>query len=159
MSNQRQRLFGLAPLIFVAAPVVLVATAARWAPMLSASVPPPVAVRAVPTHPLFVGILLSADQQHRVDSIRAAFGAQARAIVDEFRPSVAASHAARAHHDTVAMNRIAAGVASGKAKLAALLVQERTELRAVLSPAQQPVFDKNREALEEREARGRKGMH
>jgi hypothetical protein len=132
--------------------------AARWSPTLPASVPPPVEVSAAPGHPLFVGILLSADQQHRVDSIRAAFGAQAKAVVDQFHPSLTASHAARAHHDTVAMNRVAVDVAGGKARLAALLLKERTELRAVLSPAQQPVFDKNREALEEREARGRKGM-
>ena len=70
---------------------------------------------------LFNGITLTSQQQATVDSIENAYAPRMRAL---FTPGERPDSTARAH-------------------MAALREQENTELRAVLTPAQQAVFDKN----------------
>lgn len=70
---------------------------------------------------LLNGITLTADQQARVDSIQAKYGPQMRA---PFTPGTPPDSAARA-------------------RMSALRTSEDGEIRAVLTPEQQKVFDKN----------------
>jgi Spy/CpxP family protein refolding chaperone len=143
-------------LVVVAAPLGTVATAAARSRRTVESAPP-IGPRTLPplNHPLFESIVLAPDQRKSVDSIRAAFSVEAHEILVTLAPSLAQSREARARHDTLAMKRAVEDAAPQRAKLSDLLTRERMALRAVLSPEQQTVFDRNLAALTAREAKAR----
>jgi Spy/CpxP family protein refolding chaperone len=153
MSHQKSRGHVLR-LLIAAIPLGIGATAAtRFATPVVRPGP------AVPlVHPLFEKIVLSPDQRFRIDSIRAAFGAEAHAMLQTVGPSMAALGEARARHDTAEIRRAMEAAAPQREKVNALLTRERTSLREVLTSEQQSVFDRNLTALSAREAKGRAGL-
>jgi Spy/CpxP family protein refolding chaperone len=80
---------------------------------------------------LFNGITLSADQKAQVDSIEQAYRAKMPAMTRGQRPDAEAMQSRRE-----------------------LATKERADLRAVLTPDQQTIFDKNAESMRQRGRRG-----
>lgn len=90
---------------------------------------------------------LTADQQARMKAIRAKYAPQMKAARDAARPDFEAMRSARAKGDTAAMtvasNKLRATMApTEKARQA-----QMSELRAVLTPAQQQTMDADRATM------------
>ncbi len=95
-------------------------------------------------HPLFAHLTLSPGQDAALAAIRARYRILARTVSeDSLRVAHAAHAAAQTARDAAGIAKASARAARHRDRLAALLAAERSEFRAVLTPAQQAVFDAN----------------
>jgi Spy/CpxP family protein refolding chaperone len=99
---------------------------------------------------------LSADQQARIKAIHTKYGSQMKAARGTSKPDLDAMKAARANHDTAAMRAARAKLRADMGPSMNVRKQEMTEMRSVLTPAQQQKFDAQRAQMKAK-AKGAKG--
>jgi Spy/CpxP family protein refolding chaperone len=112
---------------------------------------------------LFRGVNLTDAQKAQVTAIRERYQPQLNALRDSARPAFEEARAARERGDTLAARRAWAKTADTRQRMAELMQRQAGEVRAILTPDQQQVFDKNVAAMRDRVrdhmADGRHGGH
>lgn len=84
---------------------------------------------------------LTSTQQAQVEAIHAKYEPQIKAARESLRPQMQAARAARAKGDTTAARADRANMSTAMAPMRKIHDQERAEIRAILTPAQQQKFD------------------
>lgn len=91
----------------------------------------------------FAKLNLTDAQKSQIKAIHQKYQPQAKPLIESMRPAMDNARAARQRGDTAAARTAFNGTADARTKLQALREQERTEIRAVLTPEQQKTFDAN----------------
>lgn len=108
---------------------------------------------------LFRGIQLTSVQQTRLRATRGRYQQERERLRASMRPALEQARAARQRGDTAAARAALQGTASQRTQLLALRERELSELRAVLTPAQQSTLDANAAALRKRRGERGRGEH
>jgi periplasmic protein CpxP/Spy len=104
------------------------------------------------------GIELTDAQRTQVTAIQKKYQDQFKAMRDSAKPAPTAARDARQSGDTAAARAAFSRMQARRARMEQLMTQQRTEIRAVLTAAQQKTFDQNLAAMQEhRERRGSRG--
>lgn len=98
------------------------------------------------------GITLSDAEKTKVKAIHAKYAAEAKTLRESLRPALQEIRAARQARDTAAVKAALAKTTGEREKLWAMMERERAEIRSVLTPENQKVFDANAKTLEQRRA-------
>ena len=98
------------------------------------------------------GITLSYAEKTKVKAIHAKYAAEAKTLRESLRPALQEIRAARQARDTAAVKAALAKTTGEREKLWAMMERERAEIRSVLTPENQKVFDANAKTLEQRRA-------
>ena len=110
---------------------------------------------------LFRGIDLTQAQRDQMKTVNEKYRAQFQTIRESLKPELNAAHEARQRGDTVAARAAFERTKPARDQMQALMQQQRTELRGVLTPEQQKTFDSNvaqmKERMEKRGDRAEKG--
>ena len=101
---------------------------------------------------LFKGITLSDVEKANVKSVRSQYAAQTKALREQFKPQMQAARDARQRGDSAALKDLWQRSADQREQAKQLLVAERNDLRAALTPANRVKFDANVAAFEKRVA-------
>jgi Spy/CpxP family protein refolding chaperone len=104
----------------------------------------------------FRGVKLTDAQKTQMKAIHQKYAPQYKPLVESMKPAMTDARTARQRGDTAAARAALAGTADTRAKLEALRVQERNEVRAILTADQQKTFDTN---LAQQKERGRGRGH
>jgi protein CpxP len=109
---------------------------------------------------LFRGIELTQAQRDQMKTINEKYRAQFQTIRESLKPDLKAAHDARQRGDTVAARAAFERTKPARDRMEALMQQQRTEVRGLLTAEQQQTFDSNvarmKERMDKREE-GRKG--
>jgi Spy/CpxP family protein refolding chaperone len=92
---------------------------------------------------LFKDITLTADQQTKVKAIADKYRTQRQPLAQSMKPAMTEVRDARQRGDTVAARAAFDRTADTRSKLTALRQQQLSEVRGVLTAAQQTTFDRN----------------
>jgi len=104
---------------------------------------------------LFRGIDLTQAQRDQMKTINEKYRAQFQTIRESLKPDLKAAHDARQRGDTVAARAAFERTKPARDRMQALMQQQRTEVRGVLTAEQQKTFDSNVARMKERmEKRG-----
>lgn len=104
---------------------------------------------------LFRGIELTQAQRDQLKTVNEKYHAQFQTIRESLKPDLKAAQEARQRGDTVAARAAFDRTKSARDRMQALMQQQRTELRGVLTSDQQKTFDSNVAQMKERmEKRG-----
>lgn len=107
---------------------------------------------------MFKDITLTADQQTRIKAIGDKYRPQRESLAEAMRPAMNEARDARQRGDSAAAKAAIARTADNRTKLAALRDQQMSEIRSVLTAAQQTTFDRNvsqmKEKMEQHRGRG-----
>ena len=110
---------------------------------------------------LFRGIELTQAQRDQMKTVNEKYRAQFQTIRESLKPDLNAAHEARQRGDTVAARAAFERTKPARDQMQALMQQQRTELRGVLTAEQQKTFDSNvaqmKERMEKRGDRAEKG--
>lgn len=98
------------------------------------------------------GITLSDAEKTQVKAIHTKYNAEAKTLRESLRPALQEIRAARQARDTAAVKAALAKTTGEREKLWAMMERERAEIRSVLTPENQKVFDANAKTLEQRRA-------
>ena len=104
---------------------------------------------------LFKGIDLSSAQRAQVDSIRSRYRSESKSLREQMGPATKENRAARQSGDSAKIREGRQNTSASRDKMMALRKQEIGEIRGVLTPQQQPTFDKNVTAVQHRMREGR----
>jgi Spy/CpxP family protein refolding chaperone len=111
----------------------------------------------------FRGIELTQAQRDQMKTVNEKYRAQFQTIRESLKPDLQAAREARQRGDTVAARAAFERTKAGREKVQALMQQQRTEIRGLLTAEQQQTFDKNvaqmKDRMEKRagERKGRRG--
>lgn len=104
------------------------------------------------------GIELTDAQRTQITAIQKKYREQFKAMRDSTKRAPDVARDARQPRDTAAARAAFSRQQARHARMEQLMTQQRNELRAVLTAAQQKTFDQNLSAMQERrEQRGRRG--
>jgi protein CpxP len=108
---------------------------------------------------LFRGIELTQAQRDQMKTVNEKYRTQFKALHESVKPEMQAAREARQRGDTAAARAAWERTSVTREKALALHEQQRTEIRALLTAEQRPVFDKNALEMKERmeKHRGRRG--
>lgn len=107
---------------------------------------------------LLKGITLSDAEKGNVKAVQSKYASQMKALREQFKPQMQATRDARQRGDTAALRELWQKSAGEREQTKQLMLAERADLRAALTPANQTTFDANVAALDKRvAARGAKG--
>jgi Spy/CpxP family protein refolding chaperone len=107
---------------------------------------------------LFRNIDLTQAQRDQLKTVNEKYRTQYQSIRESLKPDIKAAHEARQRGDTVAARAAVERTKTGREKMQALMQQQRTEVRALLTAEQQKTFDANVQQVKERvERRGGDG--
>ena len=106
---------------------------------------------------LFRNIDLTQAQRDQMKTVNEKYRTQYQAIRESLKPVLKAAQEARQRGDTVAARAAFERTKTGREKMQALMQQQRTEVRALLTPEQQKTFDTNVQQLKERAGDRAKG--
>lgn len=101
---------------------------------------------------LFTGITLSDAEKANIKNVQAKYAPQMKALREQAKPQLQAAREAHQRGDTAALKAMWEKSAAQREQVKQLLVAERNDLRAALTPANQTKFDANVAALEKRVA-------
>ena len=107
---------------------------------------------------LFRGIDLTQAQRDQMKTINEKYRAQFQTIRESLKPDLKAAHDARQRGDTVAARAAFERTKPARDRMQALMQQQRTEVRGLLTAAQQQTFDTNVARMKERMEKG-EGRH
>ena len=102
---------------------------------------------------LFEGITLSSSEKANIKAVHAKYAAQMKSLRDQSKPQLEAARAARQRGDTAAFKQMWKQTAAQRQQTRKLMEQERADLRAALTPANQTRFDANVAKLQQRMAK------
>lgn len=104
---------------------------------------------------IFHGIDLTQAQRDQIKTVNEKYRAQFKTIRESLKPDLKAAHDARQRGDTVAARAAFERTKTVRDQMEALMQQQRTEVRALLTAEQQKTFDSNIAQMKERmERRG-----
>jgi len=101
---------------------------------------------------LFKGITLSDAEKANLKAVRTKYASQQKALREQFKPQMQAARDARQRGDTAALKALWEKSAGQREQTKQLMLAERNELRAGLTPANQATFDANVAAMQKRVA-------
>ena len=101
---------------------------------------------------LFKGITLSDAEKANIKTVHQKYAAQMKSLREQFKPQMDAARQARQRGDTAALKATWEQSAAQREQAKKLLVAERNDLRAALTPENQVKFDANVKQLEQRVA-------
>ena len=101
---------------------------------------------------LFKGITLSDAEKANIKTVHQKYVAQMKSLREQFKPQMDAARQARQRGDTAALKAMWEQSAAQREQAKKLLVAERNDLRAALTPENQVKFDANVKQLEQRVA-------
>ena len=107
---------------------------------------------------LFRDIDLTQAQRDQMKTVNEKYRPQFESIRESLKPDLKAAHDARQRGDTVAARAAFERTKAGREKMQSLMQQQRTEVRGLLTAAQQQTFDKNVAQMKERMEK-RDGAH
>jgi Spy/CpxP family protein refolding chaperone len=99
---------------------------------------------------LFRGIDLTQAQHDQMKPVNEKYQAQFQTLRESLAPDLKAAKEARQRGDTVAARAAWERTNAGRERMRTLMEQQRTEVRALLTPEQQQTFDKNAQQMHER---------
>jgi periplasmic protein CpxP/Spy len=105
---------------------------------------------------LFRGIELTQAQRDQMKTVNEKYRPQFQTLRESLKPDLKAAHEARQRGDTVAARVAWERTNTGRERMRALMEQQHNEVRALLTPEQQTVFDRNAQQLRDRH-RGKRG--
>jgi protein CpxP len=116
-------------------------------------------MRGIGLRALFRGIELTQAQRDQMKAVNEKYRSQFKTLRESLKPDLKAAHDARHRGDTAAARAAWDRTSAGRERMRALLEQQRSEIRSLLTPEQQQTFDRNAQKVRERmEKRGaRKG--
>ena len=91
----------------------------------------------------FRGVNLTDAQKTQMKAIHEKYAPQFKPLMESMRPAMTDARAARQRGDTAAARAAFARTADARSKVEALRLQERNELRGILTAEQQKAFDAN----------------
>jgi protein CpxP len=104
---------------------------------------------------LFRGIELTQAQRDQLKTVNEKYRTQFQTIRESLKPDIKAAHEARQRGDTVAARAAFERTKPARDRMQALMQQQRTEVRGLLTAEQQKTFDANVSRMQERmEKRG-----
>lgn len=104
---------------------------------------------------LFRGIELTQTQRDQMKTVNEKYRSQFQTIRESLKPDLKAAQEARQRGDTVAARAAFERTKPARERTQALMEQQRTEVRALLTAEQQQAFDRNVQQVKERmEKRG-----
>ena len=107
------------------------------------------------------GLQLSDAEKTKVQAINAKYAAEGKALRDSMRPAMQEARALRQKGDTAGLRALWDKNKAGRDQMLALRVRRQGEIRAILTPENQKLFDANlqkqAERREEWEKNGRAG--
>jgi Spy/CpxP family protein refolding chaperone len=111
---------------------------------------------------LFRDIDLTQAQRDQMKTVNEKYRTQYQSIRESLKPDLKAAQEARQRGDTVAARAAFERTKTGREKIQALMQQQRTEVRALLTAEQQKTFDSNVAQLKDRmekhgDRKGRRG--
>ena len=109
---------------------------------------------------LFRGIELTQAQRDQVKTVNEKYRSQFQTIRESLKPDIKAAHDARQRGDTAAARAAFERTKPARDRMQALMQQQRTEVRGLLTAEQQQTFDSNVARMKERmekRGEGRKG--
>jgi len=101
---------------------------------------------------LFKGITLSDAEKANLKAVRTKYASQQKALREQFKPQMQAAREARQRGDTAALKALWEKSAGQREQTKQLMLAERNDLRAALTPANQATFDANVAAMQKRVA-------
>ena len=107
---------------------------------------------------LFTGITLSDVEKANLKAVHEKYAPQMKALRDQFKPQPGTVRDAHQRADTAALRELRQKSAAQREQTKQLLLAQRNELRAALTPANQAKFDANVGALEKRAAERGNGV-
>jgi Spy/CpxP family protein refolding chaperone len=107
-------------------------------------------MRRVGFKSLFRGIDLSQTQRDQMKVVDEKYRAQFKTLRETVKADFEAARAARQRGDTVAAGAAWERTSTSRERMRALMDQQRTEVRALLTPAQQQTFDRNAQQMRDR---------
>ncbi len=99
---------------------------------------------------LFRGITLSDAEKANLKAVRAKYAPQIKALRAELKPKLLEARAARQRGDTAALKALWQQSSAQRDQTKQLLMAERNDIRAALTPEHQPTFDANVARLKQR---------
>lgn len=99
---------------------------------------------------LFRGIELTQTQRDQMKVVNEKYRAQFKTLRESVQPDMKAAKEARQRGDTVAARAAVERTRAGHNQMQTLMQQQRSELRALLTPEQQSTFDANVQQMKER---------
>ena len=99
---------------------------------------------------LFRGIDLTQAQRDQMKAVNEKYRAQFQTLRESLQPDVKAAKEARQRGDTVAARAALERTKAGRDQMQTLMQQQRTEVRALLTPEQQATFDANVQQMKDR---------
>ena len=99
---------------------------------------------------LFRNIDLTQAQRDQMKTVNEKYRTQYQSIRESLKPDLKAAQEARQRGDTAAARAAFERTKTGREKMQALMQQQRTEVRALLTPEQQKTFDTNVQQLKDR---------
>ena len=99
---------------------------------------------------VFRGIDLTQAQRDQMKTINEKYRAQFQTIRESLQPDMKAVREARQRGDTVAARAAFERTKTGRDQMQALMQQQRTEVRALLTAEQQQTFDRNVQQMRDR---------
>jgi Spy/CpxP family protein refolding chaperone len=99
---------------------------------------------------LFRGIDLTQAQRDQMKTVNEKYRAQFQTLRESLEPDLKAAHEARQRGDTVAARAAWKRTNAGRERMRALIDQQHNEARALLTPEQQQIFDRNAQQMRER---------
>ena len=109
---------------------------------------------------LLKGITLSDAEKANLKSVRAKYASQMKAMREQSKPDMQAMRDARQRGDTAAVKALWQKGAAAREQNKQVMLAERNEMRAALTPANQTKFDANAAQFDKRLAKhGRGGKH
>lgn len=101
---------------------------------------------------LFKGITLSDAEKTNIKAVQTKYASQMKALREQFKPQMQAVRDARQRGDSAALKELWQKSAAQREQSKQLMLAERNELRAALTPANQATFDANVAAFEKKAA-------
>jgi periplasmic protein CpxP/Spy len=101
---------------------------------------------------LFKGITLSDAEKANIKAVQTKYASQMKALREQFKPQMQAARDARQRGDSAALKELWQKSAAQREQSKQLMLSERNELRAALTPANQTTFDANVASLEKKVA-------
>jgi Spy/CpxP family protein refolding chaperone len=98
------------------------------------------------------GIALSDAEKTQVKEIRAKYATQSKSLREALRPAMKEAREARQKHDSSAVKAAWDKTADTRKQLQELATREQSDIRAVLTPEHQQLFDANVKQMEQRRA-------
>jgi protein CpxP len=99
---------------------------------------------------LFRGVDLTQAQRDQMKTVNEKYRPQFQTLRESLKPDLKAAHEARQRGDTVAARAAWERTNAGRERMRALMEQQHNEVRALLTPEQQGVFDRNAQQMRER---------